>query len=114
MSRIWMRPSPGRHAAPARATARSRCARSGAEPGPLLDKAGAMSEADELRGDTPHTGFCGGTPHPREGRGPAEGVARRSSGKLVALLGPGSRNFSAAEEALSEAFPAALASWPRA
>src|SRR3954471_22867920 len=106
MSRIWMRPSPGRHAAPARATARSRCARSGAEPGPLLDKAGAMSEADELRGDTPHTGFCGDTPHPGQARSTAEAVARRSYGKLVALLAARSRNVSAAEEALSEAFAA--------
>jgi RNA polymerase sigma-70 factor (ECF subfamily) len=48
-----------------------------------------------------------------QARSTAEAVARRSYGKLVALLAARSRNVSAAEEALSEAFAAALASWPR-
>jgi RNA polymerase sigma-70 factor (ECF subfamily) len=63
-----------------------------------------MSEADES---------CGDTPRPEHARNTAEGVARRSYGKLVALLAARTRNVSAAEEALSEAFAAALASWPR-
>jgi len=43
----------------------------------------------------------------------AEQVARRSYGKLVAFLAARTRDLSAAEDALSEAFAAALANWPR-
>lgn len=43
----------------------------------------------------------------------AEAVARRSYGKLVAFLAARSRDVAAAEDALSEAFAAALATWPR-
>lgn len=43
----------------------------------------------------------------------AEAVARRSYGKLVAFLAARTRNVSAAEDALSEAFAAAMADWPR-
>ena len=43
----------------------------------------------------------------------AEQVARRSYGKLVAFLAASTRDVSAAEDALSEAFAAALADWPR-
>lgn len=43
----------------------------------------------------------------------AESVARRSYGKLVALLSARSRDLAAAEDALSEAFVAALTAWPR-
>ncbi len=43
----------------------------------------------------------------------AEAVARRSYGKLVAFLAARTRDVSAAEDALSEAFAAALADWPR-
>jgi len=43
----------------------------------------------------------------------AEAVARRSYGKLVALLAARSHDVGAAEEALSEAFASALATWPR-
>src|ERR1041385_2309141 len=39
-------------------------------------------------------------------------VARRSYGKLVAYLSARSRDVAAAEDALSEAFAAALADWP--
>jgi predicted RNA polymerase sigma factor len=46
-------------------------------------------------------------------RSTAERVARRSYGKLVALLAARTRDVGMAEEALSEAFAAALASWPR-
>lgn len=43
----------------------------------------------------------------------AEAVARRSYGKLVAFLAARTRDVAAAEDALSEAFLAALADWPR-
>src|SRR6185436_2448729 len=42
----------------------------------------------------------------------AEAVARASYGKLVAFLAARTRDVAAAEDALSEAFAAALASWP--
>jgi RNA polymerase sigma-70 factor (ECF subfamily) len=45
-------------------------------------------------------------------RDTAEAVARRSYGKLVALLAARTRDVTAAEDALSEAFAAALARWP--
>lgn len=45
-------------------------------------------------------------------RAAAEAVARRSYGKLVAFLAAGTRDVAAAEDALSEAFAAALADWP--
>jgi len=43
----------------------------------------------------------------------AEAAARRSYGKLVAYLAARTRDVAAAEDALSEAFAAALAGWPR-
>ena len=43
----------------------------------------------------------------------AESVARRSYGKLVAFLSARSRDVAGAEDALSEAFAAALVEWPR-
>src|SRR5262249_42947615 len=42
----------------------------------------------------------------------AEAVARRSYGKLVAFLAARTRDVTAAEDALSEAFAAALIDWP--
>ncbi|HZD75884.1 MAG TPA: DUF6596 domain-containing protein [Acidobacteriaceae bacterium] len=54
---------------------------------------------------------------PQEGdqqaRSTAEAVARRSYGKLVAYLAARTRDVTAAEDALSEAFLCALADWPR-
>ncbi|MGC1359949.1 MAG: RNA polymerase sigma factor, partial [Silvibacterium sp.] len=43
----------------------------------------------------------------------AEAVARRSYGRLVAFLAARTHDVAAAEDALSEAFAAALADWPR-
>lgn len=43
----------------------------------------------------------------------AEAVARRSRGKLVALLCMRTRDLAAAEDALADAFAAALVSWPQ-
>jgi RNA polymerase sigma-70 factor (ECF subfamily) len=45
-------------------------------------------------------------------RAAAEAVARRSYGKLVALLAARTRDVAAAEDALSEAFATALVDWP--
>src|SRR5262249_12463589 len=55
-------------------------------------------------------------PMPRENDAvkTAEAVARRSYGKLVAFLAARTHDVAAAEDALSEAFAAALADWPRA
>jgi RNA polymerase sigma-70 factor (ECF subfamily) len=52
----------------------------------------------------------------REGeqaRATADAVARRSYGKLVAYLSVRTRDVASAEDALSEAFAAALTDWPR-
>jgi len=43
----------------------------------------------------------------------ADAVARRSYGKLVALLAMRTRDVAAAEDALADAFAAALADWPQ-
>jgi RNA polymerase sigma-70 factor (ECF subfamily) len=43
----------------------------------------------------------------------AEAVARRSYGKLIAFLAARTRDVAGAEDALSEAFAAALVDWPR-
>ena len=48
-----------------------------------------------------------------DARGTAEEVARRGYGKLVAFLVARTRDVGAAEDALSEAFAAALSTWPR-
>ena len=47
-----------------------------------------------------------------QARATADAVARRSYGKLVAFLAARTRDVAAAEDALSEAFAAALADWP--
>jgi RNA polymerase sigma-70 factor (ECF subfamily) len=47
-----------------------------------------------------------------EARAAAEGAARRSYGKLVAFLSARIRDVTAAEDALADAFAAALAHWP--
>lgn len=48
-----------------------------------------------------------------QARSTADAVARRSYGKLIAFLAAATRDVAAAEDALSEAFAAALADWPR-
>ena len=47
-----------------------------------------------------------------EARAAAEAVARASYGKLVALLAARMRDVAGAEDALAEAFAAALVQWP--
>ena len=49
----------------------------------------------------------------KDARTTAGDVARRSYGKLVAYLAARTRDVAAAEDALSEAFAAALSDWPR-
>jgi RNA polymerase sigma-70 factor (ECF subfamily) len=56
-----------------------------------------------------HTRETGGVV---DAHGTAEAVARRSYGKLVAFLAAQTHDVAAAEDALSEAFAAALADWP--
>jgi RNA polymerase sigma-70 factor (ECF subfamily) len=48
----------------------------------------------------------------QQARETAEAVARRSYGKLVAFLAARTRDVAAAEDALSDAFAAALVDWP--
>src|SRR4051794_39000435 len=88
MCRISTRRSPGRRAAPARRTARSRFARSG--PWQVI------RETDESLA-----------------RAAAETAARRSYGKLIAYLAARSRDVAAAEDALADAFASALIDWPK-
>src|SRR5476649_635170 len=45
-------------------------------------------------------------------RAAAETAARRSYGKLIAFLSARTRDVAGAEDALSEAFAAALTAWP--
>ena len=49
----------------------------------------------------------------RQARDTAEAVARRSYGKLVAYLAARTHDVDAAEDALADAFAAALADWPQ-
>src|SRR6266403_2573122 len=51
--------------------------------------------------------------HDELARSTAEAAARRSYGKLVAFLAARTRDVAAAEDALSEAFAAALTDWPK-
>src|SRR5262245_23829610 len=89
MCRTWTAPCRGRRAARAPAPAPSRCVRSG-----------PCSEAVTARGDD---GL---------GHATAEAVARQSYGKLVAFLAARTRDVAAAEDALADAFAAALTDWP--
>jgi RNA polymerase sigma-70 factor (ECF subfamily) len=50
--------------------------------------------------------------HEETARDAAEAVARRSYGKLVALLAARTRDVAGAEDALADAFAAALVEWP--
>ncbi|MER9645136.1 RNA polymerase sigma factor [Mesorhizobium sp. M0239] len=50
---------------------------------------------------------------PSSAGGPAAGAARQSYGKLVAWLAARTRDVAAAEDALADAFAAALERWPR-
>src|SRR6516225_5581097 len=80
----------GRPAAPVPARARWKSARSGRRRPPRS----TMLRSDE------------------KARAAAAAVARASYGKLVAYLAARTRDVAGAEDALSEAFAAALADWP--
>jgi RNA polymerase sigma-70 factor (ECF subfamily) len=54
-----------------------------------------------------------GAPASPDAPAAAEAAARRSYGKLVAFLAARTRDIAGAEDALSEAFAAALVDWPR-
>src|SRR6266446_10741524 len=94
MCPISMPRPPGRRAARRRATASSSCVPSGACRAGSREASDVMSDGDE------------------QARSMADAVARRSYGKLVAFLASRTRDVAAAEDALSEAFAAALADWP--
>src|SRR5215468_12062969 len=84
--------SPGQHVARVPVVASSRFARSGrrncpGEPGMAPEREAAVRDA-------------------------AEAVARRSYGKLVALLAARTRDVAGAEDALADAFASALVDWP--
>src|SRR4051794_6344573 len=81
-----MPPSPGHRNAPELRPARWKCGRSG-----------------KCQHDPMNEGAA---------RDAAEDIARRSYGKLVAYLSARTRDVAAAEDALAEAFAAALADWP--
>ncbi|WP_118184215.1 RNA polymerase sigma factor [Paraburkholderia phosphatilytica] len=63
-------------------------------------------------GDARATTACSNASANANAHAIAEAVARRSYGKLVALLAMRTRDVAAAEDALAEAFAAALADWP--
>ncbi len=65
-----------------------------------------MNDSDVMSGD-PNSGDSNMQAHST-----ADAVARRSYGKLVAFLAARTKDVTAAEDALSEAFLAALADWP--
>src|ERR1700680_2789198 len=71
-----------------------------------------MLETGESESESLGAGIDGGDGEARA-RGTAEEVARSSYGKLVAFLAARTRDVATAEDALSEAFAAALADWPR-
>ena len=52
------------------------------------------------------------SPRPRDARDAAEAAARHSYGRLLAVLAARSRDVAAAEDALADAFAAALTQWP--
>ena len=52
------------------------------------------------------------SPHDSHAPRAAEAAARRSYGKLIAFLAARTHDVAGAEDALSEAFAAALADWP--
>src|SRR6202165_2422737 len=93
-----MPPCPGRRAALAPAMGRSRSARSG------KCSSGSCSSWPCMCARPPE--------NDQLARATAEAAARRSYGKLVAFLAARTSDVAGAEDALSEAFAAALVDWP--
>src|SRR5690606_20099146 len=97
-SPISTRPSPGPNAAPAPDTARSRSVPPRRIiPGPTRNCARRTPEVADGGADA---------------RRAAERAARESYGRLLAFLAARTRDVAGAEDALAEAFAAALAAWP--
>src|SRR6266446_5585551 len=128
MSPIWMRRFHGLRVARALAMARLKCGQCGAwrhsrgVGGERMSFGDGYSRSDKAEtGDeqllTPPTGEGqardnASTAASTAACAAAEAVARRSYGKLVAFLAARTRDVAAAEDALSEAFAAALTDWP--
>src|ERR1700689_33586 len=73
-----------------------------------------MTESETKTHVQPERGSSTGLAMTREevARAAAARIARESYGKLVAYLAAGSRDVPGAEDALADAFAAALAVWP--
>src|ERR1022692_4170020 len=99
-----MLPSPGPRAAPGPVTARWRYGRYG------RCRCVLPRRARTLISKTP---FMTDRDSDEQARNTTEEVARRSYGKLIAFLAARTQDVAAAEDALSEAFAAALTSWPQ-
>ncbi|MBW8907139.1 MAG: RNA polymerase subunit sigma-70 [Betaproteobacteria bacterium] len=80
----------------------------------LLPARGAGHGGGARLGEAPsqRAVWCGGSATGVDVAATAEAVARASYGKLVAFLAARTRDVAAAEDALAEAFAAALAEWP--
>src|ERR1700739_4265701 len=92
-----MRRFPGQRAVQPLLTGRSRSGRFGSISSP--EAAGRIRLMSSGEGD-------------EQARNTADAVARRSYGKLIAFLAARTRDVASVEDALSEAFAAALADWP--
>src|SRR6266581_6362708 len=124
MSPIWMRRFHGLCVVRALAMARLKCGQCGAwrrsrgVGGERMSFGDGYSRSDKAEtGDeqllTPPTGEGQARDNASTAAcAAAEAVARRSYGKLVAFLAARTRDVAAAEDALSEAFAAALTDWP--
>src|SRR6266568_2786822 len=124
MSPIWMRRFHGLRVVRALAMARLKCGQCGAwrrsrgVGGERMSFGDGYSRSDKAEtGDeqllTPPTGEGQARDNASTAAcAAAEAVARRSYGKLVAFLAARTRDVAAAEDALSEAFAAALTDWP--
>jgi dihydrofolate reductase len=87
-----------------------RCSRAPEDHAPVAD---ALARLQEREGPAPLRAGVTEDAGDAPARRAAEAVARRSYGRLVAFLAARTRDVAAAEDALSEAFAAALADWPR-
>src|SRR6266704_4255784 len=124
MSPIWMRRFHGLRVVRALAMARLKCGQCGAwrrsrgVGGERMSFGDGYSRSDKAEtGDeqllTPPTGEGQARDNASTAAcSTADAVARRSYGKLVAFLAARTRDVAAAEDALSEAFAAALTDWP--
>src|SRR5262249_53242088 len=91
---------------------RAFCRNQGAARGLLLDRRARPRRGALLGGAQSHgVARRGGGASRLDIKETAEGVARRSYGKLVAFLAARTRDVAGAEDALSEAFAAALVEW---